>query len=354
MTTMTLPPHTEQRKALSNRAVTVTKPSRVVTLTPAPAIDRVYFLDRLQEGQVNRASRVESYLAGKGVNVARALQLSGNPTSAVIPINSADFEVGVDQGLKAQQLFKAVSVPGSIRVNAIVVDIEGATTNFNESAAPLTGDEWSRLCELTLHESWRLQADWLVLGGSLPLNSSTGREVDPQPLFNAAKAADIFVCLDTAGTALQTWAHADSPLDLIKPNVAELAEVTGTRLRTLRDVEKAARILRQRGVRTVLASLGADGILEVSQAGSLWARGPSARVLNTTGAGDAALAGYLSALPHKSRHPHDRSISTEALKRAVSWGSLAVQQATTILPRIETNSSGITITTPDPDFVLSS
>jgi 1-phosphofructokinase len=133
-----------------------------------------------------------------------------------------------------------------------------------------------------------------------------------------------------------------------------MAAGTKMRIRTLGEVEKAAGILRSRGVRTVLASLGADGILEVSEAGSLWARGPSARVLNTTGAGDAALAGYLSALPHKSRQPHDRAVSIEALKRAASWGSLAVQQATTILPRVETNTSEITIMAPDPDFVLSS
>ncbi|GAP53656.1 1-phosphofructokinase [Arthrobacter sp. Hiyo6] len=102
----------------------------------------------------------------------------------------------------------------------------------------------------------------------------------------------------------------------------------------MRDVVFAANMLRNRGVRTVLASLGRDGLVEVNQHEVLWARGPSAKVLNTTGAGDAALAGYLSALPHGSAAPYTRNVVCEALARAVAWGALAVQEPTTILPRV--------------------
>jgi 1-phosphofructokinase len=50
--------------------------SPIVTLTPAPTLDRTYFIGDLQLGEVNRANAVGEELAGKGINVSRALQLA--------------------------------------------------------------------------------------------------------------------------------------------------------------------------------------------------------------------------------------------------------------------------------------
>jgi 1-phosphofructokinase len=324
--------------------------SRVVTLTPAPAIDRVYFLNRVEPGCVNRVQKVETYLAGKGVNVARALQLAGNRTLAVVPISGEDL-ITAENESSARALFRGLEVPSRTRINAIVVDAEGVTTNFNEVARPLTGREWIQLCELVLKSLHEIDAGWLVVGGSLPINLETGEEVDPRPLFQAARSQGVSICLDTSSAALMKWANPLEPLDLIKPNTTELSELTGIPLQTLGDVVTAANILRDRGVRTVLASLGPDGILEVSERGSLWARGPSAEVKNTTGAGDAALAGYLSALPNKRPGAPGRDTILKALSRAVSWGTQAVQQPTTILPRIAA-AVGIAISEPVPDYPL--
>ncbi len=327
--------------------------SRIVTLTPAPAIDRVYFLDRMVEGHVNRATRVETYLAGKGINVARALSLAGNVATAVVPINAEDLELAEGSESVRKKVFRTVEVTAPTRVNAIIVDTDGATTNFNESAAPLSTAKWQQLCAATLHEVERVKADWLVLGGSLPADTTTGREVDPGDLFRAARRAGASTCLDTSGETLRAWASSANPVDLVKPNKEELADITGTQLRTMRDVVYAANLLRKRGVRTVLASLGSDGLVEVNEHEVLWARGPSAKVLNTTGAGDAALAGYLSALPHASAAPFTHEVVREALARAVAWGALAVQEPTTILPRVVFSPEGISVSAPDPDYLLS-
>src|SRR5690349_14599603 len=62
----------------------------VVTLTPSPVVDRVYFFENLVPGAVNRAFAVEEYLGGNGINVARALRLAGNSTIAVIPVCHLD------------------------------------------------------------------------------------------------------------------------------------------------------------------------------------------------------------------------------------------------------------------------
>jgi 1-phosphofructokinase len=266
---------------------------RVVTLTPAPSIDRVYFLDRVQAGQVNRAKGVATYFAGNGVNVARTLHLAGNAVSAVLPVGREGIPAGGgDDGF--MQVVRSVEVGRPIRTNVVLVDETGVTTTINALPAPLEPAQWDRLCEAAIEEVRRMGADWFVLGGALPVDVSTGVAVDVRALFQAMRSLGAAVCLDAAvGGALSGWDEACQP-DLVKPNASELALMAGRPVRSLREAVEAAALVRARGVGTVLASLGPDGILEVGGQGTLWARGPHTTVVNTTGAGDAALAGYLS------------------------------------------------------------
>ncbi|NEE39888.1 1-phosphofructokinase, partial [Streptomyces sp. SID7982] len=74
------------------------------------------------------------------------------------------------------------------------------------------------------------------------------------------------IALDTSGAAL-TAALAEEP-DVIKPNAQELAQAVGRPLVTVGDALKAAEELRERGARSVLASLGADGQLLVEASGA--------------------------------------------------------------------------------------
>lgn len=324
---------------------------RVVTLTPSPTVDRVYFVDSLQTGTVNRSSRCEAYFAGNGVNVARSLHSVGNNVSAVVALSSSDFELLCD--LEGHQDFiKGVDVGHKVRNNTILVDRTGETTNINSRPEPISTQQWNRLCEAALQEVDRLDADWFVLGGSLPTNRDTGTTVSYDLLFHEMRARGISICLDGFVTGYGSSAAVASPPDLIKPNLSELRDISGMAIRTLGEAIDAANYVRALGIRTVVASLGADGILQVDQHGARWARGIQVDVLNTTGAGDAALAGYLSL-----RYPYSASedVIIQSLARAVSWGALAVEQETTILPSESLSESrAVSVQLPDPDFTLSS
>ncbi|MFY7819319.1 MAG: hypothetical protein ACOVP3_00545, partial [Rhodoluna sp.] len=64
--------------------------SPIVTLTPAPTLDRTYFVSNLHSGGVNRADAVGEELAGKGINVSRGLFLAGIKAPGVVPIGNSD------------------------------------------------------------------------------------------------------------------------------------------------------------------------------------------------------------------------------------------------------------------------
>ena len=94
---------------------------------------------------------------------------------------------------------------------------------------------------------------------------------------------------DPVSTAKASRLKAVLPrLTAIKPNALEAAALTGEE-----EPERAARVLLKAGVRRVLVSLGAQGMLAAE--GETLLRLPClpCRVVDTTGAGDAAMAAVI-------------------------------------------------------------
>ena len=134
------------------------------------------------------------------------------------------------------------------------------------------------------------------------------------------KAAGVKVIIDGSGESFEMALQARP--DLIKPNVHELAELTGRVIRTFGDVVDAAREARARGAGVVLASLGVDGAILVDQSGVLLAQADGIPVVSSVGAGDALLAGYVSG----GQDPVGQ------LTNATLWASSAVAHPTTLFP----------------------
>jgi 1-phosphofructokinase len=298
----------------------------IVTLTPNPSVDRTIFVDDLVLGSVNRSRRSTSEPSGKGVNVALALHAHDVPTRAVVT-------AGGSVGAQLQQMLSAagldvvvVPIAGEIRSNISLTQPNGCVTKINEAGPRLSAEEAGRL--LAAVTSHIRGAGWLVCAGSLPAGVPAGwyREV-----VEIGHRHGVPVAVDTSGDALAESLCAKP--DLVKPNVHELAELTGRVPRTLGDVVDAAQEVRRRGAGTVLASLGGDGAILVDATGAVWGHAPVDTVVSTVGAGDAMLAGYLSC-------PHG---GDEALATALSWGAAAVQNEGTLFSPPMTNAQ-VTLT----------
>ena len=160
---------------------------------------------------------------------------------------------------------------------------------------------------------------WIVCSGSLPPGAP------PDYYAHAgqrAHEAGLRFALDTSGDALRAGLAADP--DVIKPNVDELAEVTGTPIMSPGDAIAGARLLLARGAGSVLVSMGADGALLVSPDGTWHASAEAPRLRSTVGAGDALLAGFLAG----------GGAGQDALREAVLWATAAVGAAGSHVPLI--------------------
>lgn len=327
--------------------------SPIVTLTPAPTLDRTYFVSNLHSGGVNRADAVGEELAGKGINVSRGLFLAGIEAPGVVPIGNSDPGVLARTGSDGMLL--PLWVDGTLRVSTTIVEHNGPTTKVNESPRPLSEHDWNAIVELTDRTVRENNAKWLVVAGALPLNKATNKFVDLTPIFDRMDALGVRVALDTSGEPLNFWARSGRAA-IIKPNAEELASAVGRTLRTVGDVIDAARELCDHGIETVLASLGADGMIAVTKEREWAARTPPVKVINTVGAGDATLAGFLSAVvkfPDSDLAEHGVGYNVPlGVSTAVQWGAVAVTQPTSGLENIDNLPTAILDETPNRDALL--
>lgn len=310
--------------------------SPIVTLTPAPTLDRTYFVTNLHRGEVNRADSVGEELAGKGINVARALHLAGIAAPGVVPIGNA--ERGILDRTGSKDFLIPMWIEGTLRVSTTILEHDGPTTKINEAPKPLTSQEWTKVVDLTEQTVIENEAKWLVVAGALPIDHSTGTFVDLHPVFDRMKKLGVRVALDTSGEPLSYWVRQGKAA-ILKPNAEELASAVGRSLITNGDVIEAARELCSHGVECVLASLGSDGMLAVTSNRAWGTRTTPVKVINTVGAGDATLAGFLAAisknpLPEGSDFGVEFNVPVGAMA-AVQWGAVKVSQPTSGLDNID-------------------
>ncbi|KUN07457.1 1-phosphofructokinase [Streptomyces yokosukanensis] len=279
----------------------------ILTVTLNTALDLTYRVRSLRPHASHRVSEVIERPGGKGVNVARVLAALGHEVTVTGFVGGGTGRAVRDRLSGTAGLTDALlPVTGATRRTIAVVDeLSGDTTQLNEPGPQISRPEWATF--LAHYEALLPSMSAVALCGSLPPGVPVGAYAN---LVRVARTRGVPVLLDTSGEPLRRGVAARP--DLIKPNAGELAELTGSH-----EPLRATQDARRRGAHTVVASLGADGLLAVTPEGR-WRATPPARIPgNPTGAGDSAVAGLLSGLMEKLPWP-------ERLARAVALSAATV------------------------------
>jgi 1-phosphofructokinase len=132
--------------------------------------------------------------------------------------------------------------------------------------------------------------DYLVIAGSVP-------SMLPSDMYER-----IMERLDGRGVNIAVDAERDlltrvlryHPF-VIKPNNHELGDIFGVELRTRDEVVPYAKKLQERGARNVIISMAGEGAVFVSEQGEVaMSEAPKGTVVNSVGAGDSMVAGFLA------------------------------------------------------------
>ncbi|MGX1270767.1 1-phosphofructokinase family hexose kinase [Streptomyces phaeoluteigriseus] len=280
----------------------------ILTVTVNTALDVTYRVPALLPHATHRVTEMAERPGGKGLNVARVLAALGHEVTVTGFVGGPTGRLVRERLTGVTDALVPCAAP-TRRTLAVVDERTGDATQFNEPGPVITPAEWSAFQDA--YERLVAGADAVALCGSLPPGVPVGAYAG---LVRTARAAGVPVLLDTSGEALRR-AVAARP-DLIKPNAEELAELTGSH-----EPLRATQDARRRGARSVVASLGPQGLVAATPEGR-WRATPPARLRgNPTGAGDAVSAGLLSGLVEQLPWPR-------TLARAVALSAATVLSPT--------------------------
>ncbi len=258
----------------------------IYTLTLNPAIDYVVKTEELFVGSLNRMNDEHMFVGGKGINVSRVLKSLG--------VNS--IALGFVAGFTGDKITDSIEKfgirtnfvrlkDGNSRINVKIKS--GVETELNAKGPKVSEEEKSELFQKL---DTLVDEDIIVMSGSRAqgLSDDIYREI-----MQRLSKKNIKFVVDASGELLKN-AFSMKPW-LIKPNKYGLEELFECKIDTYPQVIEAAKKLCDLGVQNVLVSLGAEGAVFASRAGETYkVDAPCGRAINTVGAGDSMVAGFLA------------------------------------------------------------
>lgn len=258
----------------------------IYTVTFNPALDYVVRVEQLITGHVNRTTSEEIYYGGKGINVSVLLQTLGLDSVALGFIAGFTGDE-IEQGVKSQGIqTEFIRLPEGIsRINLKIKADSETEINANGPSIPETA-----INELFEKLDKLVEGDTLVLAGSIP---STLPDNIYEQIMERLFERKIRFVVDATNDLLKNVLKY-KPF-LIKPNNHELGEMFGVTIETEEDIIRYAYELQNMGARNVLISMASDGAILIDENNIVHRMGvPSGKVVNSVGAGDSMVAGFLA------------------------------------------------------------
>ncbi|MGA9174631.1 MAG: 1-phosphofructokinase, partial [Thermoactinomyces sp.] len=177
-----------------------------------------------------------------------------------------------------------IEVDGDSRIN-IKLKTEAEETEINGQGPSISEEHYAALWEKL---NTIAEGDVLVLAGSIPRSLPDHLYED---ITERLSLRGVKVVVDATGEALNKVV-SHRPF-LIKPNHHELSELFGVTLTNVRDILPYGRKLLDQGAKHVIVSMAEEGALLFTESGTYRATVPQGKVVNSVGAGDSLVAGFL-------------------------------------------------------------
>ena len=147
--------------------------------------------------------------------------------------------------------------------------------------------------------------------------------------LNKAKELNKYTILNPA-PAVKLDDEIIKNIDLLTPNETELEIISGVSIETEEDIQKAAQIMIEKGVKELIVTLGSKGSLYINKEKSMFKKAYKVEAVDTTAAGDSYTGALAVALSQ------DKGME-EAMDFASKVGALSVlkEGAQSSLPTLE-------------------
>ena len=283
---------------------------KIITVTANTAIDYVIHVKNLKYGDNQIADSSIEFAAGKGINVAKAIESLGGTVQAAGFVGKASYPLF--SSLKSDKFRCSYTlVEGKTRTNITLSDsVNHTETHIRNHGFNVTEKDCNQLIQQLVGNS--NHNSLIILSGSLP-NGAMPDLYQHIITLCQKKSARIF--LDSSGDSLRYGLKA-CPF-LIKPNQQEFEDLIGKRLQTENDIIQAAQEIINNGVTQILLSRAEKGAILITKDTVITANidcKQYGKLVSHVGCGDAMLAGFALAMSQEAN-------LQDCIKMAVSCGA---------------------------------
>lgn len=300
----------------------------IYTLTTNPSIDYIMRIEDFTHGATLRSKASEMYPGGKGIMVSKLLKNLGDD-----PVNigflggfTGDFIKNELEKLGIKENFTEIKGDSRINVKLKYQD----ETEINAEGPHIEETEVEKFFASLTEVK---EDDLLVISGSLP------KSLDKDFYKEVIRRISCKFTIDIANKEVLDYLKY-KPV-LVKPNKEELGKIFETEIETDEDIIAYAKKLNELGAENVIVSLGGEGSIFVDKDMVLKASPITGKLVNSVGAGDSMVAGFVYGLSH--------DLSKEgAFKLAVACGAATAfspdigskEKIDEILEKVEVKESG--------------
>lgn len=284
-------------------------------------MDLVVNVDTMPKpGQTIIGSNFKEVPGGKGANQAVAMaRLNGN-VSMIGKVGEDGFGQTLINSLKNDKVDTTYiqTAKGATGVALITVD-----KNAQNSIVVSPGANFEvKEDDIDNNIEAIKNSDIVVLQLETPLNTI-------KYALNKAKELNKYTILNPA-PAVKLDDEIIKNVDLLTPNETELEIISGVSIETEEDIQKAAQIMIEKGVKELIVTLGSKGSLYINKEKSMFKKAYKVEAVDTTAAGDSYTGALAVALSQ------DKCIE-DAMDFASKVGALSVlkEGAQSSLPTLE-------------------
>ena len=256
----------------------------ILTVTANPTIDRVYFVENFEMGEVHRPEKFTRSAGGKGLNVARVAKILGTDTAAMGFAGgyAGEFVKSEVEKQGIKNLFTQIN--GETRTCVNISDKNGKSGEILEAGPEITQEEKDAFLKEYVNsiESY----DIICVSGSLPKGLESDFYIK---LTEIAKEKGKKIIVDTSGETLEKV--LDSKPYMVKPNKYEVSKLMGKEISADNEIKEALDFLYKKGVGVPFMSLGKEGAAVFTGGEYYKFSTPDIKVVNTVGSGDSTVAG---------------------------------------------------------------
>lgn len=268
----------------------------IYTVTFNPSLDYIVAVKDFQLGMTNRTESERLLPGGKGINISIVLKNLGIENTAlgfVAGFTGEEIRRRIEElGVNAE----FIQIPQGIsRINLKLQSIDG--TEINGAGPEISSQEVEQLLEGLKQLR---KGDVLCLAGSIPKSMPSDIY---QRIMQLLQDREILIVVDATKELLRKVLPY-KPF-LIKPNNHELGELFGVKLNKRQEVVPYAKKLQEMGAQNVLVSMAGEGAVLIAADGQVLSEpAPKGKTVNSVGAGDSMVAGFVAGWLEKQNYKH--------------------------------------------------